>query len=523
VWVLPLIGGAADKAGNRFERRWTLLALLDVLAGEAQSLQVEVPGEEGAGAEFLQVRADGVLVWHQVKRQHARSSWTIRSLVREKVIVPWWPKISSGGRFVFVSSTSAQELEELVERASAAESWQVFDEHFLKTPHRDRFERLRQAWENPPGPEAYAALRNIEVRQIGESDLKALLQARLATLVEGPPATAMAVLEQFIDESAHRRLTAPDVRKRCSEHHLQPLPRTGTGRSGSGHRPDTQGSPPVVQLAESSGNAPITQIAGNYISIQAPRTAHPWKNPGRNKILAGAGGTAALIAVAAAITAFTGSPADSRLPVLPLASQFRAQFQPVQVQVTRALQAKLGQASGQAGAADPSTMAGYQFRNAWNQSAPLCLGALDTGPTAEHDDPVQALSCSNLALNEIWIPAQWDQNHQELTWLVNAKYQSMCLNVTADAGQGTHAHLYKCYHTQNGPYGLASYEAWDFSAWYDNMKSGTNPYPIFLGSGGLCLDANNDNADPGKDNQLPDGTTVTMWDYYHVARNQYWS
>ena len=82
VRVLPLMGGAADKAGNRFERRRTLLALLDVLAGEARSLQVEVPGEEGAGAEFLQVRADGVLVWHQVKRQHARSSWTIRSLVR---------------------------------------------------------------------------------------------------------------------------------------------------------------------------------------------------------------------------------------------------------------------------------------------------------------------------------------------------------------------------------------------------------------------------------------------------------
>jgi len=479
VWGLPLMGGAADKAGNRFERRWTLLALLDVLAGEAQSLQVEVPGEEGAGAEFLQVMADGVLVWHQVKRQHARSSWTIRSLVREKVIVPWWPKISSGGRLVFVSSTSAQELEELVERSSAAESWQVFDEHFLKTPHRDRFERLRQAWGNPPGPEAYAALRNIEVRQIGESDLKALLQARLTALVEGPPATAMAVLEQFIDESAHRRLTVLDVWKRCSEHRLQPVLRTGTRRSGSGH-------------------------------------------PGLGKILAGAG-TAVLIAVVAAITAFTGSSADSRLPVLPLAGQFRAQFQTVQVAVTPALRAKLGQASSQGRAADPSTMTGYEFRNAWNQSAPLCLGALDTGRTAEHDDQVQALSCSHLTLNKIWIPAQWDQNHQELTWLVNAKYQSMCLNVTADAGQGTHAHLYNCYPTANGPYGLSAYEAWDFGTWYDKVKSGTNPYPIFLGTGNFCLDANNDNTDPGKNNRLPNGTTVTMWDYYHVARNQYWS
>ena len=139
------------------------------------------------------------------------------------------------------------------------------------------------------------------------------------------------------------------------------------------------------------------------------------------------------------------------------------------------------------------------------------------------DDQEPGPSCSNLALNEIWIPAQWDQNHQRFTWLVNAKYQKMCLNVTADAGQGTHAHLWNCYPTQNGPYGLASYEAWDFGTWYDNMTTVTNPYPIFLGSGDFCLDANNDNSDPSGNNQLPDGATVTMWDYYHLSRNQYWS
>ena len=35
---LPLMGGAADKAGNRFERRWTLLALLDLLTGKAAEM-----------------------------------------------------------------------------------------------------------------------------------------------------------------------------------------------------------------------------------------------------------------------------------------------------------------------------------------------------------------------------------------------------------------------------------------------------------------------------------------------------
>jgi hypothetical protein len=49
---LPQPGGPAAKAGILFERWWTMHALLDVLTGKAQSLEIEVPGEQGEGAEF---------------------------------------------------------------------------------------------------------------------------------------------------------------------------------------------------------------------------------------------------------------------------------------------------------------------------------------------------------------------------------------------------------------------------------------------------------------------------------------
>jgi hypothetical protein len=516
------MGGAADKAGNRFERRWTLLALLDLLTGKAQSLQVEVPGDKGAGAEFLQVMTDGVPVWHQVKRQQASGSWTIRALVRKKVVAPWWPKISSGGRFVFVSSTSAQELAELVERASTAESWQVFDEHFLTVPHRDRFERLRQAWGNPPGAEVYAALRHIEVRQIGEPDLKDLLETRLGALVDGAPSTAVAVLEQFIDESTHRPLTAPDVWRRLAESGLQPA---GPGNSGGEHGPQAPSGQPALQMAEGSGSTQITQVAGNYINIQAASNAHlrhRRNSPKRNQVLLAFGGATALIAVVAAIVAFSGDPGSSRLPVQPLTGQSGTQLDAVRIPVA-SLQGTLAKMFGQGGGTTAETITGYEFRNAWNESAPVCLGAMDTGPTAQDYDPVQVLSCSEHAQNEIWVPAQWEQDHQELTWLVNLKYQSMCLNVDMNAGRGTQAKLWDCYRNSGAPYGLAINEAWDFGAWYNNVKSGVNPYPIFLGSSDFCLDADRGSADQSTNNQLPDNTEVTMWDYYHVTRNQYWS
>lgn len=219
---MPLTGGAADKVGNRFERRWTVLALLDVIESRAQSLQVEVPGEAGFGAEF-RIVAGGVPAWHQVKRQRAGGPWTIASLANEGVLASWWGKIQDGGRCVFVSSTGAQELVELVERASQAECWAVFDGEFLDSAaQRARFERLRGAWGNPSGEEAYEALGRVEVHLIDESKLAALVEARLAALVEGLPSVAAAVLGQLVDDSTHRVLTSGDVWARLAENGVAP-------------------------------------------------------------------------------------------------------------------------------------------------------------------------------------------------------------------------------------------------------------------------------------------------------------
>ena len=49
---MPLAGGPSDKAGNSYERRWTVFAMLDLLDGRATTLRIEVPGEVGVGSEF---------------------------------------------------------------------------------------------------------------------------------------------------------------------------------------------------------------------------------------------------------------------------------------------------------------------------------------------------------------------------------------------------------------------------------------------------------------------------------------
>src|SRR4051794_20902968 len=65
--VSPRPGGEADKFGNRYEGRWTVGKLLEVLAGRAQSFVLEQRGEGGAGVEFTVVRNHGGEEGHQLK------------------------------------------------------------------------------------------------------------------------------------------------------------------------------------------------------------------------------------------------------------------------------------------------------------------------------------------------------------------------------------------------------------------------------------------------------------------------
>jgi hypothetical protein len=52
---MPLAGGPSDKAGNSFERRWTVLRSPTCSLATVRSLRIEVPGE---GAEFRLLVAD---------------------------------------------------------------------------------------------------------------------------------------------------------------------------------------------------------------------------------------------------------------------------------------------------------------------------------------------------------------------------------------------------------------------------------------------------------------------------------
>ena len=82
---MPLPGGAAEKFGNRYEGRWTVACLLDVMDDKADSIRLEPPGPEEQGFEFWTTK-QGIKKYYQVKRQHFIGHWTLHTLAKEGVL-----------------------------------------------------------------------------------------------------------------------------------------------------------------------------------------------------------------------------------------------------------------------------------------------------------------------------------------------------------------------------------------------------------------------------------------------------
>ena len=125
---------------------------------------------------------------------------------------------------MFVSTTGADELRELSDRARSAESWEEFDREFLRAEDvRKRFDRLCRAWNDPPPPEVHDALRYVQVRGIGEDELAEWITERLRSRATGAePATVAAVLAQLADDSVHQELSAGAVWAHLATHGITP-------------------------------------------------------------------------------------------------------------------------------------------------------------------------------------------------------------------------------------------------------------------------------------------------------------
>jgi len=205
---MPLAGGASDKFGNRYEGRWTVYCMIDVMDEKAESIRLEEPGENRAEFYLLSKRQRN---YHQVKRQNTQGNWPLNKL--DKVLSDFWEIVDrSESSCTFISTQDAQELGELAYRARGASSLQEFQEKMLKSQEIEKnFLTLRKQWNNCSEADAYKTLRRIYVKTWGEDPLKDTLENRIAALVEGDPESIRLDLGELAIENIHQELTGNDI------------------------------------------------------------------------------------------------------------------------------------------------------------------------------------------------------------------------------------------------------------------------------------------------------------------------
>ena len=210
---MPLPGGPSAKAGDRYELLWTVNCMLRLMAGEAESIRLEPPGQEGEGIEFTIDGPSGT-EYHQVKRQRTgQGAWTLAELAKEGVLIHFHQKLDApSAEVVFVSAHAAHPLDEMADRARAAGSWEEFERAFVSSNKwSGHFDNLHRRWGSPEKSDSYERLRRVYVRTIDEESLRGLVHSRLGALADGDPATARAVLAQFALDQTHQRLRAEDI------------------------------------------------------------------------------------------------------------------------------------------------------------------------------------------------------------------------------------------------------------------------------------------------------------------------
>ncbi len=120
-------GGIADKLGNRYEAKWLVRSLIDVIADKAKWLKFEGVETEYQGFEFANARGE-ITEWHQTKINSPNGNWTINALKKEGVLKAFSDRLSAdkNAHCYFVSQDNAKDFRTITEKARISDSYEQY-------------------------------------------------------------------------------------------------------------------------------------------------------------------------------------------------------------------------------------------------------------------------------------------------------------------------------------------------------------------------------------------------------------
>ncbi len=223
----PRSGGEAAKFGDRFEGRWTVSWMLEVLRDKADAIVVETIDELRHTVEF-EVQRDGCTERHQVKRQLGQAvNWTPKRLEDNEILDAALRNVSAGYDFWFVSTIPAIELEQLTDLAARSDHERAFSTSLRSVAQNvtGLRNRLVELWDKSLA-EVFEIVRHIHAEKPSEEQLRRSNAAIAEVLVAGSGAATATTLGEIAGDKLSRTLTAAVIWQELARRDLQDLDAT---------------------------------------------------------------------------------------------------------------------------------------------------------------------------------------------------------------------------------------------------------------------------------------------------------
>ncbi|MDA8428637.1 MAG: hypothetical protein M0T70_05220 [Geobacteraceae bacterium] len=153
-------GGYAEKLGNRFEGRWVVRQMLQMLNEDISSICVEAVGDDEKGVDLWIERKDGIREAQQCKGENGvKSDWSMADLSARGILNHLRDQLirSELYEFSLVSTTPATMLRDLSRSArdSSGDAALFYQDQVQKRskPHREAFKEFCNYLDlNPENP-----------------------------------------------------------------------------------------------------------------------------------------------------------------------------------------------------------------------------------------------------------------------------------------------------------------------------------------------------------------------------------
>ncbi|MHB8908395.1 MAG: NACHT domain-containing protein [Syntrophales bacterium] len=211
-------GGISDKRGNRYEAKWLVRQLLDVIAGKAAWIKYEGVTPQFNGFEFA-VGRKGATHWHQTKINAPNGNWTISALKRENVLIAFKNRLefNINDRCLFISQDPAKDIRTLSDKAKLPNtSLEEFKKIILSTEQNEKFTQLTAAW-NCTDIVAREFLQRCDFLTLPEAELDGIIESYSEQYFVENSASIFPILREYAERQFNRTLTTDQLREDIRE------------------------------------------------------------------------------------------------------------------------------------------------------------------------------------------------------------------------------------------------------------------------------------------------------------------